>query len=766
MLRRIETLINKDKLLLWMELHSIPDSSLMIVTSLLVGLTAGFGAVGFRKLIEVIQKLSFQDFASFLNGIGPYHLVIIPAIGGAVIGPIIYKFAREAKGHGVPEVMEAVALRGGRIRPQVVFVKAISSAICIGTGGSVGREGPIAQIGSAIGSTLGQVFRLSEDRIRTLVACGAAGGISATFNAPIGGALFAMEVILGKLQVTNFVSVVISAVIADVIGQTFEGNVRAFNIPAYTMGNPSELFLYALLGILAAIFAVAFTRFLYLSEDLWDKVPLPEYLKPMIGGALLGILGLLTFKLNGIPRIFGVGYETITDALTNSLSFQVVVLLLFLKILATSLTIGSGGSGGIFAPSLYMGAMLGLGFGNIIKAVFPEIPASPGAFSLVGMAAFFTGAAHAPITSILILFEMTNDYKIILPLMFATVVSTLVSRIISKESIYTLKLTRRGIHLDQGQDIDVMQGITVSEVMDSNIQPVSPEMSLEKLSNLFSKTHHHGFPVIDENERLIGVVTASDLDRQMLIGNLPGKTVSDICTKSNLLVALPNEPVWKPLKTMSALDIGIVPVIKDPESRNLVGVVRRSNIIRAYNHAIAKRAHLQHKNEMYRLGKLDNTIVEQTEISDNSPYIGMPIKDLPLPSECLIISIRRRNRKKLLIAHGHTTLQAGDRITMIAEKICLTDIVGILNADHQGSNALQADIMKQQEFLVTAGAPACAKSIADLHLPGQVIVVNIQRKNEILIPHGNTVLQPGDVIEIFGKDQELNLVASLFSAET
>jgi len=288
-------------------------------TSLVVGVGAGLGAVIFRRLIEGVQTAAYDGLGGLLAGIAPFHLLIIPALGGLIVGPLIYRFAREAKGHGVPEVMEAVALRGGRIRPRVALVKSLASSICIGTGGSVGREGPIAQIGSALGSTLGQALKLSDERIRSLVACGAAGGVAATFNAPIAGSLFALEVILGQFHAVYFGAVVISAVTADVIAHIFEGDLRAFAVPEYSLVSPWELALYTLLGALAAILSVAFSRLLYLLEDLWDEIRLPEYLKPALGGLVLGAVGILTYKIDGYPRVFGVGYDSIGQALFGQL---------------------------------------------------------------------------------------------------------------------------------------------------------------------------------------------------------------------------------------------------------------------------------------------------------------------------------------------------------------------------------------------------------------------------------------------------------------
>jgi CIC family chloride channel protein len=663
----------------WLDQRMLSESGVILFTAIIVGIGAGLGAVVFRRLIEGVHKLAYGGLAGALEGIYPFYLLIIPALGGAIFGPLIYRFAREAKGHGVPEVMEAVALRGGRIRPRVAIVKSLASAICIGTGGSVGREGPIAQIGSALGSAVGQLFRLSDDRVRNLVACGAAGGVAATFNAPIAGSVFALEVILGQFHATYFGAVVISAVVADVVAHIFEGDLRAFMVPDYVLVSPWELLLYALLGLLAALVAVGFTRLLYLSEDLWDKFHFPEYFKPVLGGVLLGVVGILTPKIDGFPRVFGVGYPTITQALFGELALQLAIVLLLAKILATIITLGSGGSGGIFAPSLFMGAMLGQAFGVIVHSLFPAITAPSGAYALVGMAAFFTGTAHAPITSILILFEMTGDYHIILPLMLTTVMSTLVSRLISRESIYTLKLTRRGVHLSQGQDIDVMQGITVREAMTTEVDTVPLYMTLDELAGEFSRTHHHGFPVMDEAGELAGVVTIQDLDRAMASGTLESKTVADIAVQDDLLVAYPYEPMWKALRRLGRRGVGRLPVVEKEGSSRLVGVVRRVDIIRAYDQAIAARAQHQHHAEVLRLGQVDSTSFLHLKVPPASPAVGQRISELGLPEECLIVSLRRG--RKLHMAHGYTMLQGGDRVTVFVDSDCVPTVRQILVGD-------------------------------------------------------------------------------------
>ena len=642
---------------------------MVMFTALAVGVGAGLGAVLFRRLISGVQTLSYGNLGGLLSWMGPYKLLIIPAIGGAIFGPLIYFFAREAKGHGVPEVMEAVALRGGRIRPRVAIVKPFASAICIGTGGSVGREGPIEQIGSALGSTVGQLFKLSDERVRNLVACGAAGGIAATFSAPIGGSLFALEVILGKFNAIYFGAVVISAVTASVVSNIFEGGEAVFSIPAYTMVSSWELLLYIILGALCAFGSVAFTKLLYFSEDLWEKVRSPEYLKPILGGVVLGVIGLLTYKLDGFPRVFGVGYDTITDALMGNLALSVAFVLLLVKLVAPIVTLGSGGSGGVFAPSLFMGAMLGNAFGQGANFLFPGSTAPPGAYALVGMAAFFGGAARAPVTAILILFEMTNDYNIILPLMLATVLSTMVSRLISDDTIYTLKLSRRGIHLEDGQDVDIMQRVTVEEVMKINVDTVPMDMPLLDLSTEFMETHRTGFPVVNDKNELLGIVSVQDLERKFEKDTIMGKTVADIATTEGLVVAYPRESMQVVLRRLGARDVGRVPVVASEESRQLLGLVRRRDILSAYNHSISKRAYKQHKAVLLSKGAMENTNLLCVKIPPQAKVIGKRVSAIGLPENCIIVSLRRGS--KFHVPKGDTVLHSGDMLELygIADKL-------------------------------------------------------------------------------------------------
>jgi len=445
-----------------------------IVLAILVGVIAGFGALLFRWLISTFQSLFFGNIAGYLGFFGQHYIILLPAIGGLIVGLLVRFGAHEAKGHGVPEIMEAVVVKGGRIRQRVAGVETLASSICIGSGGSVGREGPIVMIGSSFGSTIGQRLHLSDEWIRTLVACGAAGGIAATFNAPIGGVFFALEVILGRFVGRRFGFVVISSVASVFISHVFLGDSPSFGIIPYTMISYWELLPYALLGVMAALMAITFIRLLYKFEDIFNAWHIPENIKPIIGGLGIGAIGLYSYDLLGVGygEAYWVSQMSADQALLGGIALQSLIILVFLKMLATSLTVGSGGSGGIFSPLLFIGAMLGGAFGMIAHQLFPAYIGPSGAYSLVGMAAVFAGGAGAPITSIIMLFEMTRDYSIMLPLMIAVVTSTVLSRRLSSETIYTLKLVERGIDIRELQQTSPMRMVTVAEAMTKNFPTV------------------------------------------------------------------------------------------------------------------------------------------------------------------------------------------------------------------------------------------------------------------------------------------------------
>ncbi len=556
----------------------------MVLIALVIGLGGGFAAVGFRKLIELGHEIAWQqpDYTlDYIRSLPVWWKITAPAIGGLACALIVYYFAREAKGHGVPEVMEAVALRNGRIRPRVVIAKMFASAISIASGGSVGREGPIVQIGSALGSSLGQWLRIDERRLRTLVGCGAAAGIAATFNAPVAGALFAVEVILADFAVLQFSPIVISSVVATVIGHHFFGDVPAFVVHQYEVVSYWELVAYAVLGLLAGVVALLFVRGLYLMEDVFDAVRVWPPAKAILGGALIGVIALW------FPQVYGVGYEAIEGALEGQMAWHLLVGLVLIKILAVGITIGSGGSGGIFAPSLFIGAMTGGAVGVVVNSIWPESTAPAGAYALVGMAAVVGAGTHAPITAIVIIFELTNDYKLILPLMMSTIIATLMAMSAQRGSIYTIKLLRRGVDIHKGRDISVLRHLAVRDAMRQDTPVVSPDAGLLDVVSLFMAHPGVSIFVVDGERNLRGVITASQARPFLTDPASHGDFIiaADMMQEQGFPTVHPQDTLADVMTRLSRYR-GEVPVV---EGSCLVGAIWPEDVIKRYNEELFKR---------------------------------------------------------------------------------------------------------------------------------------------------------------------------------
>ena len=444
----------------------------LLLLALVVGAGSGLGAVVFRYLIYFFTWLAtgYSQFGQqgrvpslHLPWLGLGFFVVIPVIGGLLYGPLIYNWAREARGHGVPEVMIAVADEGGRIRPQVSVVKAVASAVCIGVGGSVGREGPIVQIGSALASSLGQWVKMPENRMRILVACGAGGGIAATFNAPITGVFFGVEIILREFSIDALFTVMLAAMIADITAIPFLGDKPFLSgfPPGIELHHARNYLLIAVLAVVAALMGLAFKAVLYQTEDLCDRVwkGRPEWARPAAGGIALGLL------LLAIPQMYGVGYPVMYKAAAGQYALWFLIALAFAKIAACSLTIGIGGSGGIFAPSLFIGVTSGMAYGQIVHHIFGAGAGQPALYAVVAMGAVFTSAARAPLTSLASVVEMTGDFALTLPVMLAVAIATALSRALSYGTIYTTKLLRRGTDIDRTAPWRALADLKIADAM-------------------------------------------------------------------------------------------------------------------------------------------------------------------------------------------------------------------------------------------------------------------------------------------------------------
>ena len=525
-----------------------------------VGAAAGLGAVAFRYLIYFFTWLATghvqfgqQGYtgSSHLPWLGLGFFVVIPVIGGIIYGPLIYRYAREARGHGVPEVMLAVAENGGRIRPQVSAVKAVASAICIGTGGSVGREGPIVQIGSALASGLGQWIRMPENRLRILVACGAAGGISATFNAPITGVFFGVEIILREFSIDSLFTVMLSAMLADVVAIPFLGS-RPF-LSAFPAGialhHPRTYLLVAVLAVVAALIGLLFKTVVYKMEDLWDIAwkNRPEWARPAVGGIALGLI------LLALPQMYGVGYPVMDKAIAGNYVLWFLIVLAAGKIIACSMTLGIGGSGGVFAPSLFIGVTSGMAFGEIAGHLFGPAAGQPALYAVVAMGAVFTSAARAPLTSLASVIELTGDFTLTLPVMLAVAIATIVSRMLSYGTIYTTKLLRRGIDVDRAAPWRAFGDMKVHEAMQTLGTPLS----------------------IPDRQLTTGDGQGPDR------ASLPGPVTREYDPQ----VLFSNESVTQALRQLEVYGHDGLPVLS-PDGQQIQGWVTNATVLRAVAHQI------------------------------------------------------------------------------------------------------------------------------------------------------------------------------------
>jgi chloride channel protein, CIC family len=561
-----------------------------------VGIITGCGAWLFRAMISFVHNLFFLGVISIhydSSQFTPAHpwgvaVILVPVAGAVIVTFIVSNFAPEAKGHGVPEVMDAIYYKGGLIRPVVAAVKSIASAVAIGTGSAVGREGPIIQIGSALGSTFGQIIKLSPGQRITLVAAGAGAGIAATFNTPIGGVLFVTELMLPEVSVNTFLPVATATGIATFLGRLFFGPDPAFFVPNVTplpnhfTAGAFTLVLYVVLGVVTGVAAAAFTRGLHLAEDLFDKIP-GRYLRHMLGMLLVGILIYLLYRNFGHYYVEGVGYATIQGILNGQLpSAELLALLFVCKLLATSISLGSGSSGGVFSPSLYMGATLGGGFAGLLSQMLP-VPISIPAFAIVGMGAMVGGATGAAMTAVTMIFEMTRDYDIVLPMILAVGASLATRRLLSRENIYTLKLMRRGHPVPRGLHANMFLVQKAGDVMETDV-PIVPAET--KLNDFLLRPENKGalrHVVVTRDNRISGVLRVNTGIRQQLVNAGSSVTLGEVARRDFTIVH-EQDVVFDIIRRMSRRDAVMALVVNTtsnraiPRPRDIRGVITKEHV--------------------------------------------------------------------------------------------------------------------------------------------------------------------------------------------
>ena len=558
---------------------------LISVFAAVIGLLAGGVAYVLYRLIGLFTNLFFyhrwdDQFTSARNNHLGLWVIVTPVIGGLIVGLMAKYGSSKIKGHGIPEAMEAVLINRSRIQPRVAILKPISAAIAIGTGGPFGAEGPIIQTGGALGSLVGQVLHTTASERKVLLACGAAAGMSATFNTPIAGVILAIELLLFEFKSRSFIPLVIASTLATAVHMQLLGAGPMFSVAHMDFSIPRALPFYLLLGALCGLAAVGFSKLLYWVEDQFEKLPVDELWWPAIGALGLGIIGYF------VPRVLGVGYDTISDILNGQLALKLLIVVMLAKSLALVISLGSGTSGGLLAPMFMSSAAMGGAFALAVNYFWPTANLSPAAFALVAMGAVFGAASRATFAFIIFAFEITRDYNSVLPLMLVSVIADGIAMLLMpRASIMTEKLARRGLHIHQEYEADALRQMMVSETMEKDVPKVPAHMKVGELADRIARRdpevcHHQGMLILDSEGKLAGVITRGDVVRALDKDPSGGLSVLEAGTR-DVVVTYPNELLHDASAKMLRNAVGRLPVVDRDDPRRVVGYLGRPGIMAA-----------------------------------------------------------------------------------------------------------------------------------------------------------------------------------------
>ncbi len=568
----------------------VSETTFMAILAVAIGLLSGLCNYAFRKSIDFFHWLIVEQGVEYFHismdhwSSARFWVILFPLAGSLLMIPFWLWFAKDLK-FGFPAFLVKVNLRGAKIPGRTIITRGLASAITLGTGGSAGQEGPIAQIGGAVGSQFGQGFKVSGNRLKVLVACGVSGGVAATFNAPIAGVFFAQEIVLlSAFEISSFTSIVIASGMSTVVSRALLGNEIAFHIPPYIMGSTWELLLYVVLGAVVGVFAASFIDVHFRIKEMFDKIKLSPALKPIIGAFLVGLIGV------GLPQVFGNGYEFINTFLNGGGSLYLLLALIVFKAVATSITLGSGLPGGLFAPVLYIGAVIGGAFGHLAQLLFPTMAIAPGSYALIGMGAFLSAATHAPMTAIFLLFEMTASYQVIVPIMLACVIGTSISRHYKKESLDTVELAKAGIDLEAGKERNIMKSLYVRDVMVTKLETVPESMTLRQFTKFLSSTKHSNFPIVNSQGELTGIISIQDFLGVVFEKDLMDLIVIKELATTEVTTIFADENLDRAMQTIGYRNIEQLPVISRDNHQKLIGIISRRDMVSAYNKALMARS--------------------------------------------------------------------------------------------------------------------------------------------------------------------------------
>jgi CIC family chloride channel protein len=641
----------------------------------LTGLATGLAAVGVVRLMALVQKLFWgggRDLLQWAEAASPMHRVLALFLGGVLVGLIVMVFGKSMRGHGTSGIIEAVTKHRGYISLNRTLQMAGSTVITVGSGGSLGREGLLMRIGAAFGSLMARRSFITGNRLNILVGCGTAAGIAAAYNAPIGGALFALEVVLGNFALESFGAIVVASAMGTIVSRGLLGNYRAYSPPPLEMlVSGWELGHYILMGVFVGLASAFFILAMRAGEKGFDRIPLPLWAKPALGFGLVGVIGI------GFPHVFGNGYDTVNLVLREGIPLELILVLPFLKVLATALTLGSGGTGGLFTPTLFVGSVLGSAYGSWCHHAFPTLTSSPGAYALVGMGAMIAGTTQAPLTAILTIFELTGDYDTILPLMICCTVALLISRLVHPHSIYSQSLLDRGVRLGGRTEQLVMDTIEVRDVMRSGASPVRSSEPLEVVMKRLLNEGRKELFVVDDEGRFKGAITLADLTEFMGRPDALQQVKAGEVVYPDVPVLQLGDRLSDAIGHWSQVSRDRLPVVDGLESRRYMGELSAGDIIFLYSQEVLGReTRLARFDRATEGGRPDTTYVElpkeyvvaQVKLPEN--FQGTTLRNLDARRRfgVNVIELKRRvgsENEHRIIPGPDTELRAGDGLIVV-----------------------------------------------------------------------------------------------------
>jgi len=715
-------------------------ATVFLAAAVMVGVVVGVAAALLIEGLAVAADLIGRGG----RAIGHARLVLFLTIPAGFVAAwwLARRFSPSVAGDGVPETRVALALNSGAIPGRTGPLKMLVTILTLGSGGSAGREGPIVLIGGSIGSSLARGAGLGEDRVRSLVAAGAGAAIGASFNAPIAGMLFAMEVILGNFAVRHLNAVVVSSVPAAVTTRTLVGEELILRAFPFRLNHPRDLLLYALLGVVSALGAWLFLRLVDVASH--RQIGGKAWARPLIAGIVVAAVAFVS------PEVAGTGQDYVRGLLglltADSVVWYVLGGIAVAKAVATAATLGSGASGGAFMPSLFIGAAVGAGFADLASTLWPGSGLQPGAFAVVGMAATFAAVARAPLTSILIVFELTQDYGLVLPLMLATSLATYLADRVHPLSVYSLALARSGITLTPRSEVDLLDTVTVGEVVARDPVAVSPTTPAVEAASVMEASRLHGVPVVDAG-LLVGLITVTDLARAR-----EGATVGEVMTRQPT-TAIPATPVSQVVVRMAALDVGRVPIVADDGTGRLVGVFRREDVVRAYRIALGQEIDHDLGRSRLQARTASDTDFHSVIVPAGSVADGQALRHVAIPADSTIVSVRRGT--DVVVPDGNTQLLAGDVLTVFSRGGGHLRLFDRLSAEDTAEMdvIVGGDIPRFADIEIPLGSPADTRAVRDIDVPIDCTIVSLQRQSTVIVPNGSTVIQAGDRITVFARPE-------------